>query len=60
MKVALDNPPQLKAVSKGVVMQPVDIAKKTMDIREQLAAEWREDLANIEASERGIKLCVWY
>ncbi|CAN0405141.1 unnamed protein product, partial [Laminaria digitata] len=49
MKIALDHPPQLQAVSKGVVMQPAEIAKKIMDIREQLASEWREDLANIEA-----------
>lgn len=50
MKVALDHPPQLKAVTKGVVMQPVDIAEKAMAIREQLALEWAKDLANIEVS----------
>ena len=49
MQVALDHPPQLQAVSKGIVLQPAEIAKKIMDIREQLASEWREDLANIEA-----------
>ena len=49
MKVALDYPPQLQAVTKGVVIQPAEMAKKIMDIREQLVSEWREDLANIEA-----------
>lgn len=49
MKIALDHPPQLQPVTKGVVMQPADIAKKVMDIREQLALEWSKDLANIEA-----------
>lgn len=48
MKVSLDHPPQLKAVSSSVVVQPVEIAKKIMDIRETLASEWREDLLNIE------------
>eukprot|EP00904_Undaria_pinnatifida_P005975 jgi/Undpi1/2507/HiC_scaffold_13.g05886.m1 len=48
MKVALDYPPQLQAVTKGVVIQPAEMAKKIMDIREQLVSEWREDLANIE------------
>lgn len=47
MKVALDYPPQLKAVKKAVVVQPVEMAKKLMDIREQLALEWKEDLDNI-------------
>lgn len=48
MKVALDYPPQLKAVKRSVVVQPAELAKKLMDIREQLALEWREDLKNIE------------
>eukprot|EP00903_Cladosiphon_okamuranus_P018961 g17438.t1 len=48
MKVALDYPPQLKAVKKAVVVQPVEMAKKLMDIREQLADEWKEDLQNIQ------------
>lgn len=48
MKVALDYPPQLKAVKKAVVVQPVEMAKKLMDIREQLASEWKEDLLNIQ------------
>ncbi|CAN0452493.1 unnamed protein product, partial [Ectocarpus sp. 12 AP-2014] len=48
MKVALDYPPQLKAVKRSVVVQPAELAKKLMDIREQVALEWREDLKNIE------------
>lgn len=48
MKVALDHPPQLKAVNKTVVMQPVDIAKHIMAIREQLSSEWHQDLGNVE------------
>lgn len=46
--MALDYPPQLKAVKMSVVVQPAELAKKLMDIREQLALEWREDLKNIE------------
>ena len=46
--MALDYPPQLKAVKKAVVVQPVEMAKKLMDIREQLAVEWKEDLHNVE------------
>ncbi|CAM9929805.1 unnamed protein product [Ascophyllum nodosum] len=54
MKVALDHPPQLKSVSTSVVVQPVDIAKKIMNVREMLAAEWREDLANMETENEEI------
>ncbi|CAM9874800.1 unnamed protein product [Scytosiphon promiscuus] len=54
MKVALDYPPQLKAVKKGVVVQPAELAKKLMDVREQLALEWREDLQNMETENKEI------
>ncbi|CAM9933718.1 unnamed protein product, partial [Ectocarpus sp. 13 AM-2016] len=54
MKVALDYPPQLKAVKRSVVVQPAELAKKLMDIREQLALEWREDLKNIEVENNEI------
>lgn len=50
--MALDHPPQLKAVKKGVVVQPVEMAKKLMDIREQLALEWKEDLTNIQVRQQ--------
>ena len=58
--MALDHPPQLKAVKKGVVVQPVEMAKKLMDIREQLAVEWREDLTNIQVRPVGdlTNLCI--
>lgn len=50
MKVALDHPPRLEAVKKGVVMQPVDIVKRIMAIREALAKEWLEDLVNVQVA----------
>ena len=53
--MALDYPPQLKAVKKAVVVQPVEMAKKLMDIREQLADEWKEDLKNIQVSFSSVR-----
>lgn len=48
MRVALDHPPKLRAETTSVIVQPVDVAKRIMAVREQLAAEWREDLDNLE------------
>lgn len=56
MRVELDHPPQLESLKKEVVVQPVDVAKRIMAIREQLAVEWTEDLANIEV--RLVQICI--